>query len=91
MMVFMSLVLVLIGQFCRDVVGHQSVKIVVIAQLLLLAVIFNPSIVCWFRLRSTTQVVETSVTNNSLSKDYLHPDDCAKQITGFNIALFIFS
>ena len=30
---------------------------------------------------TTAQVVKTSVTNNSLSKDYLHPDDRAKQIT----------
>ena len=30
---------------------------------------------------STAQAVETSVTNNSLSKDYPHPDDHAKQIT----------
>ena len=30
---------------------------------------------------TTAQVVDTSVTNNSLSKDYLHPDDHAKQIT----------
>ena len=30
---------------------------------------------------TTAQVVETSVTNNSLSKDYPHPDDHAKQIT----------
>ena len=30
---------------------------------------------------TTTQVVKTSVTNNSLSKDYPHPDDHAKQIT----------
>ena len=30
---------------------------------------------------TTTQVVETSVTNNSLSKDYPHPDGRAKQIT----------
>ena len=30
---------------------------------------------------TTTQVVETSVTSNSLSKDYLHPDDHAKHIT----------
>ena len=29
----------------------------------------------------TAQVVETSVTNNSLSKDYPHPDSHAKQIT----------
>ena len=30
---------------------------------------------------TTAQVVETSVTNNSLSKDYPHPDGHAKQIT----------
>ena len=30
---------------------------------------------------TTAQVVEMSVTNNSLPKDYLHPDDHAKQIT----------
>ena len=30
---------------------------------------------------TTAQVVETSVTNNSLSKDYLHPDDHNKPIT----------
>ena len=30
---------------------------------------------------TTAQVVETSVTNISLSKDYPHPDDHAKQIT----------
>ena len=30
---------------------------------------------------TTVQVVETSVTNNSLSQDYLHPDDHAKEIT----------
>ena len=30
---------------------------------------------------TTAQEVETSVTNNSLSKDYLHPDDHTKQIT----------
>ena len=29
----------------------------------------------------TAQAIKTSVTNNSLSKDYLHPDDHAKQIT----------
>ena len=28
---------------------------------------------------TTTQVVETSVTNNGLSKDYPHPEDHAKQ------------
>ena len=31
---------------------------------------FEPSL-------TTAQVVETPVTNNSLSKDYLHPDDHA--------------
>ena len=30
---------------------------------------------------TTAQVVETSVTNNSLSKDYPHLDDHAKQDT----------
>ena len=30
---------------------------------------------------ATAQVVETSVTNNSLSEDYLHPDDHARQTT----------
>ena len=34
MMVFMPLVLVLIGQFCCDVIGHQNVKVLVIGQLL---------------------------------------------------------
>ena len=42
MMVFMSLVLVLIGQFCRDVIGHQNMKVVVIGRLLLPFVIFDP-------------------------------------------------
>ena len=36
MMVFMPLVVVWIGQFCRDVIGRQNVKVVVIGQLLLL-------------------------------------------------------
>ena len=30
---------------------------------------------------TTAQVVEMSVTNNSLSKEYLHPDDHAQEIT----------
>ena len=30
---------------------------------------------------TTAQVIETSVTSNSLSKDYPHPNDHAKQIT----------
>ena len=33
----------------------------------------------------TTQVVEMSVTNNSLSKDYPQPDDHSEQITDRNI------
>ena len=36
MMVFMPLVLVLIGQFCYDVIGRQKKKVVVIGRLLLL-------------------------------------------------------
>ena len=36
MMVFMSLLLVLIGQFWRDVIGHQNMKVVVSGQFLLL-------------------------------------------------------
>ena len=31
---------------------------------------------------TTAQVVETSVTNNSLSKDYLHPNDHDKPVNG---------
>ena len=34
MMVFMPLVLVLIGQFCRDVIGGQNLKVAVIGRLL---------------------------------------------------------
>ena len=30
---------------------------------------------------TTAQVVETPVTNNSLSEDYSHPDDHTKQTT----------
>ena len=47
MMVFMSLVLVLIGQFCRDVIGRQNVKVVVIGRLLLLS-FFDTSFVYSF-------------------------------------------
>ena len=35
-MVFMSLIMVWIGQFCRDVNGCQNVKVAVTARLLLL-------------------------------------------------------
>ena len=52
MMVFMSLVLVLIGQFCRDVIDHQNVKVVVISQLLLLLFFIHLLFVCRFSLRS---------------------------------------
>ena len=45
MMVFMPLVLVLIGQFCHDVIGRQNVKVVVIGRLLLL---FSICIYCLF-------------------------------------------
>ena len=45
MMVFMPLALVWIGQFCRDVLGCQKVRVVVIGRLLF-AIIFDPSIVC---------------------------------------------
>ena len=38
---------------------------------------------------TTAQVVETSVTNNSLSKDYLHLDDHAKQITHWHSILYL--
>ena len=45
--------------------------------------LFNPyghlTLIRWSN--NTTQVVETSDTNNSLSKDYPHPDNHAKQIT----------
>ena len=34
---------------------------------------------------TTAQVVETSVTNNSLSKDYPHPEDYDKQINNFRV------
>ena len=34
MMVFMPLVVVLIGQFCRDVIGRQDLKVAAIGRLL---------------------------------------------------------
>ena len=34
MMVFMPLVLILIGQFCREVIGQQNMRVLVIGQLL---------------------------------------------------------
>ena len=44
--------------------------------------VFMPLTTLHLTLKMTTaQVVKTSVTNNSLSKDYPHPDDHAKQIT----------
>ena len=33
---------------------------------------------------TTAQVIETSVTNNSLSKDYSHPDDHSRQTRNLN-------
>ena len=42
----MPLVLVLIGQFCHDVIGRQNVKVVVIGRLLLL--LFSICIYCLF-------------------------------------------
>ena len=45
MMAFMPLVVIWIGQFCRDGFGYQNVKVAVIVRLLF-AVIFDPSIVC---------------------------------------------
>ena len=39
--------------------------------------------------RTTAQEVETSVTNNSLSEDYRHPDDHAKQIIIIIIIIII--
>ena len=51
MMVFMSLVLVLIGQFCHDVIGHQKSESCSDWSVVV-AVIFYLSIVCWFCLRS---------------------------------------
>ena len=38
---------------------------------------------------TTVQVVETSVTNNSLSKDYTHPEDHAKPINVIIIIIII--
>ena len=37
---------------------------------------------------TTAQVVKTSVTNNSLSKDYPHPDDHTKQIIEENVIYY---
>ena len=36
MMVFISVVLVLIGHFCHNVIGRQNLKVVLIGRLLLL-------------------------------------------------------
>ena len=46
MMVFMPLILVWIGQFCRDVIGRQNVKVVVIGRLLLCC--YFRSVYCLF-------------------------------------------
>ena len=34
---------------------------------------------------TTAQVIETSVTNNSLSEDYSHPDDHTRQTTNLSL------
>ena len=63
MMVFMSLVLVLIGQFCRDVIGRQNVKVVVIgscSETMLRSVL----IVCFFII--TVNVKEDEGVTNTL-------------------------
>ena len=39
---------------------------------------------------TTTQLAETSVTNNSLSKHYPHPDDHAKQNENFMLPMSCF-
>ena len=55
MMVFMPLVLALIGQFCRDLIGRQNVKVLVICRLLfVVAVVLDLRLlfVCRFCLRS---------------------------------------
>ena len=52
MMVFMPLVVVWIGQFCCDVIGHQNVKVVVIVVLLLFSICLLFVEVCQFHLRS---------------------------------------
>ena len=52
MMVFISLVFVLIGQFYRDVIGRQNVKVVVIGRLLLLLFSVHLLFVCRFCLMS---------------------------------------
>ena len=52
MMVFMPLVLVLIGQFCRGVIGHSSKRESCSDWSVAVADMFDPSIVCWFPLGS---------------------------------------
>ena len=56
MEVSISLVLVLIGQFCHDVIGRQNVTVVVIGRLLLLLFSIRLLFVCWFHLRSCTRM-----------------------------------
>ena len=48
----MSLVMALIGHFCRDVMGRENVKVVVIGRLLLLLFSIRLLFVRRFRLRS---------------------------------------
>ena len=44
MTVFMPFVVVLIGQFCRDVIGRQNAKVAVMVSCF--SVTFDPFIVC---------------------------------------------
>ena len=66
MMIFMPLVLVWIGESKTRGIN---------------TIIWRRRLFATLKTTTSTQVVETSVTNNSLSEDYPHPDDHAKQIT----------
>ena len=46
MMVLCLWVVVLIGQFCRDVIGCQDLKVAAIGRSCCVTVAFDPSIVC---------------------------------------------
>ena len=68
MVLLMPLVLVLIGQFCGDVIDQRYKH-------------HHVTTTRHLTLKMTTaQVVETSVTSNSLSQGYPHPDDHANEI-----------
>ena len=53
-MVFMPLVMVLIGQFCSDVIGYQNLKVAVIDPLLFYYYFWS---VCWGYLLSVGSTV----------------------------------